>query len=114
MLVINEKEELPVKLEWFDHLPIYSEKDLPIELKEPNFSECTYYPNLKVEQRVLFEFEMLLLTSSFLQEVVTYDQNLFTDNFSFNTFFENENIEENIGKTKKLILIDCSLIHSRK
>ena len=37
-----------------------------------------------------------------MQEVVTYDQNLFTDDFLFHTFFENENIEENIGKTNKI------------
>ena len=34
MLMQNEKERLPVKLEWFNHLPIFNEWDLPIELKE--------------------------------------------------------------------------------
>ena len=45
-----------------------------------------------------------------MQEVVTYDQKLFTNLFLFNTFFENENIKENIGKTNKIdpysLLID--------
>ena len=36
------------------------------------------------------------------QEVVTSDENLFTNNFLFHIFFENENIEENIGKTNKI------------
>ena len=51
MLMLNEKEGLPVKLEWFNHLPIYNKKDLPIEFNEPNFPECINYPNLKVEPR---------------------------------------------------------------
>ena len=45
-----------------------------------------------------------------MQEVVTCDQNLFTDNFLFHTFFENKNIEDYIGKTNKIdphsLLID--------
>ena len=35
-------------------------------------------------------------------EVVTYNQNLFTDNFLFNTFFENKNIGEKIDQTNKI------------
>ena len=34
MLMLNQKEGLPVKFEWFDHLPIYNEEDIPIEFKE--------------------------------------------------------------------------------
>ena len=94
------------------HLPIYNDEELPIEFKEPNFPECTNYPNLKVEPRELHVFEKCPFTSSFLQEVLTYDQNLFTDNFLFNTVFENENTEDNIGKTNKIdpysLLIDTS------
>ena len=89
-------------MKWFNHLPIYNKKDLPIKFKEPNFAECTNYPNLKVEPRELHAFEKHPFASSFLQEVVTYDQNLFTDNFLFNTCFKNKNIEENIGKTNKI------------
>ena len=55
-------------------------------------------------------FEKHPFTSSLSQEVVTYDQDLFTDNFLFNSFFENENIEDNIDKTNKVdpysLLID--------
>ena len=108
--MLNENEGLPIKLEWFNHLLIYNKEELSIEFKEPNFPECTNYPNLKVKPRELPVFEKHQFTSYFLQEVVTYDQTLFTDNFLFHTFFENENIEENIGKTKKidpyLLLID--------
>ena len=81
MLMLHEKEGLPVKLEWFNHLPIYNEEDLPIRFKERTFPECTNYPNLKVEPRELYAFETHSFASYFLQEVVTYDQNLFTDNF---------------------------------
>ena len=38
--MLNEKEGLPVKLEWFNHLPIYNKEDIPIKFKEPNFPEC--------------------------------------------------------------------------
>ena len=64
-------------------------------MKEQNFSQCANYPNLKVEPRELHAFKKHLLTSSFSQEVVTYK-------FLFNSFFENENIEENIGNTNKI------------
>ena len=107
MLMLNEKEGLPVKLEWFNHLPIYNDEELPIE---SNFPECTNYPLLKIRPRELHAFEKHPFTSSFSQEVVTYDQNLFTDNFLFNTFFKNENIEDKIGKTNEIdpysLLID--------
>ena len=83
MLMLNEKEGLPVKLEWFNHLPIYNNEELPIKFKETNFPKCTNYPNVKVESREFSAFEKHPFTSSFLQEVVTYDQNLFTDNFLF-------------------------------
>ena len=53
MLMLNEREGLPVKLEWFNHLPIYNKEDLPIEFKESNFTECTNYPNLKAQSREL-------------------------------------------------------------
>ena len=75
MLMLNEKEGLPVKLEWFNHFPIYNDEELPIEFKEPNFPECTNYPNLKIEPRELYAFEKYPFTRSFLQEVITYDQN---------------------------------------
>ena len=65
MLMLNEKEGLPLKLEWFDHLPIYNNEDLAIKFKEPNFSECTNYPNLKVKPRELHAFDMHPFTSSF-------------------------------------------------
>ena len=41
-------------------------------------------------------------TSSFSQEVVTYDLNLCIDIFLFNSFSENENIDDNISKTNKI------------
>ena len=94
MLMLNEKEGLPVKCEWFNHLPTYNEEDITIELKQPHFLECINYPNLKGQQRELHAFEKHPFASSFLQEVITYDQNLFTDNFLFNSFFENESIED--------------------
>ena len=37
-----------------------------------------------------------------MQEVVTFDQSLFTDNFLFHMIFKNENIEDDIGKTNKI------------
>ena len=37
MLMLNEKEGLLVKLEWFNHLPIYNKEDLPIKFKQSNF-----------------------------------------------------------------------------
>ena len=37
MLMLNEKDGRPVKLEWFNHLPIYNKEDLPIEFKEAIF-----------------------------------------------------------------------------
>ena len=62
------------------------------------------------QPRELHAFKKSPFTSSLSQEVVTYDQNLFTDNFLFNSFFENENIEDNIGKTNNIdpysLLID--------
>ena len=79
-------------------------------MQEQNFPECTNYPNLKVEPREVHPFEKHLFTSSFLQEVVTYDQNLCADNFLFNLFFKSENIEDNIGETNEIdpysLLID--------
>ena len=48
MLMLNKNEGLPVKLEWFNHLPIYNEEDIPIEFKEQNYPQRTNYPNLKV------------------------------------------------------------------
>ena len=81
MSMLNKKEGLPVLLEWFNHLPIYNDEELPIKLKEPNFPECTYYLNLKVEPSELYAFEKHPFASSLSQEVVTYDQNLFTFHF---------------------------------
>ena len=43
MLMLNEKEGLPILLEWFNHLLIYNKEDIPIKIKEPNFPECTYF-----------------------------------------------------------------------
>ena len=37
MMMLIEKEGLPVKLEWFNHLPIYHNKNLPIEFKNKIF-----------------------------------------------------------------------------
>ena len=91
MLMLNEKEGLPVKLGWFNHLLMYHEQDKPIEFQEQNFPQCTNYPNLKIQPRELHTLETHPFTSSFLQEVVTYDQKLFTDNFLINSFFKNEN-----------------------
>ena len=96
-LMLNEKEGLAVLLEWFNHLPIYNNEELPIKFKEVNFPECTNYSNLKVEPRELHAFEKHPFTSFFMQEVITYDQNLFTDNFLFNTFLR--------MKTQKKILV---------
>ena len=95
MLMLNEKEGLPVNLEWFNHLPIYNKEDIPIEFQEQKFPKCTNYPNLKDYSRELCTFEKHPFASFSSQEVVTYDQNLFADNFMFNSFFENENIQEN-------------------
>ena len=110
MLMLNEKEGIPVKLECFTHLPIYNRKDLPIKFKVPNFPEYTNYPNLKVQPRELHAFEKHPFFNSLSQEVVAYDHNLFTVNFLFHTFFENENIEQNIVKSNKIdhysLLID--------
>ena len=54
MLMLNEKEGLPVKLEWFNHLLIYNEEDLLIEFKEQNFPQYTNYSNLKVQPIKLY------------------------------------------------------------
>ena len=66
MLMLNEEEGLPVKLKWLNHLPISNEEDIPIEIKEQYFPQCTNYPNLKVQPRELHEFEKHPCTSSFL------------------------------------------------
>ena len=63
--MLNETEAFPVKLGWFNHLPIHNDEDLPIEFKDPNFPECTNYPNIKVEQTELNVFEKYPFTSSF-------------------------------------------------
>ena len=34
MLTLNEKGELPIKLEWFNHLSIYNEKYITIEFQD--------------------------------------------------------------------------------
>ena len=39
MLMLHEKEGLPVKCEWFHHLPIYNKEVIPIEFKEQNFPQ---------------------------------------------------------------------------
>ena len=86
-------------MEWFYNLPIYNKEGIPIAYQEQNFPQCINYPNLKVQSRELHAFEKHLFTSSFSHEVVTCDQNLFTDDFWFNSFF----IKDNIGKTNKKI-----------
>ena len=93
-----------------NHLPKYNELDIPVEYKKQKSPQCTNNPNLKVQTRKLHAFEKHLFLSSYSQEVVTYDQNLFTGYFLFNLFFKNENIEDNIGKINKIdsysLLID--------
>ena len=102
MLMLNERRS-SCKIGMFNHLPTYNNEDLPIKFKEPNFPEWTNYLNLKVEPKALHMFEMYPFTSFFLQEDVSYDKNLFTDNFLFDSFFENENMEENICQTNKFV-----------
>ena len=70
MLMLNEKEGLPMKMECFDHLPIYNKEDLPIKYEEPNVPECTNYPNLKIQPRELHAFEKHPFASFLSQEVV--------------------------------------------
>ena len=75
MLILNEIQGPPIKLEWFNHLQIYNKEDIPIEFQGQNFPQYTNYPNLNVA------FEKHPFTSSLLQKVVTFDQDLFTYNF---------------------------------
>ena len=70
MLMLNEKEGLPVKLEWFNHFPIYNGKEIPIKFKEQNFPLCTNYPNLKVEPRELDAFKKHPFTTSCDKELI--------------------------------------------
>ena len=49
-------------------------------------------------------FEKNLFTTLFFQKVVTHNQNLNTNNFLCNSFFDNQNIEHNIGKSNKIEL----------
>ena len=73
------------KKDYSNHLPIYNNDELTIKFKQPNFPECTNYPNHKIQPRELDAFEKHPFVSSLSQEVVTYDQNLYTDNLLFNT-----------------------------
>ena len=111
MLMMNEKEGLPVKSEWFNHLPIYHEKELPMDFKEHDFPVCTNYPNLQVEPRELDAFKTHPFTNTLSQEVVKFDENVLSDCLSFDSFFENEKVEDSIGKTNKInpysLLVDA-------
>ena len=66
MLMLNEKEGLSVKLEWFNHLPIYNDEDLAMEFKEQKFPQCMNCPNLNVQPRELHAFEKYPFITSFL------------------------------------------------
>ena len=107
ILAPNEYDSFPVKLQLFNYLPIHNEKEIPIKFHNQNFSQCINYPNLKIEPKDVHAFEKNPWTRSFTQEVVTYDQNLCINNSLFNSFFDNQNIEHDIGKTDKLSLIHC-------
>ena len=51
-----KKKGLPVKLEWFKHLPINNEKDEPM-----NFQECVNYPNVEDEPKNCIHLERIHL-----------------------------------------------------
>ena len=51
MLMLNEKEGLPIELEWFHH-----------QIQKPNFPECTNYPNLKVELNMFEKYPSQVLS----------------------------------------------------
>ena len=88
---MDEKHVLAVGAKWFNNIPIYDKKILPID-----------YKFLKVEPKELDQFENNQFTTNFSQEIQKYDEN---DNVSQEYFFDyllEVDNKSNIGLTNKL------------
>ena len=74
ILKINEKDGLPVEAKWFNHIPIYDEKDLLTDFVTYDYPQYIYYTFLKVESKELDRFENNPCTMNFSQEIQKYDE----------------------------------------
>ena len=96
-----KKDGLAIKAKWFNHLPIYDEKDLPIDFVTYDYPQCINYTFLKVEPKELDQFEISPLTTNFSLEIQKYDEN---NNVSQEDFFDYQleiDNKSNIGLINK-------------
>ena len=86
VLQIDEKDVLAVEAKWFNHLPIYDEKDFSTNFVTYDYPQWINYLFLKVEPKELCYFENNPFTTNFSQEIQKDDE---IDNLSEEGFFDN-------------------------
>ena len=102
ILQLNEKDGLPVQLKWFNHLPIYNEKDIPNYFNEDKYPTCINYPSIQVDHEEIQQFESNPFASSFAQEISTYEENCNDNDNLFENYFAMADNVEIVGLTNEI------------
>ena len=102
ILQLNEKDGLPVQLKWFNHLPIYNEKDIPNYFNEDKYPTCINYPSIQVDHEEIQQFESNPFASSFAQEISTYEENCNDNDNLFENYFAMVDNVEIVGLTNEI------------
>ena len=98
----DEKDGLAVEAKWFNHFPIYDDKDVPTDFVTYDRPQCINYLFLTVEPKEHDQLENNPSTTSFSQEIKKYDEN---DNVAQGDFLNHileVDDKSNIGLSNKL------------